>query len=132
MGRQAFRYPQESKATSRVTWEDPWNVLPSSTSFFPQFCVLCCEIEYPCCQLGSAVLACLFLASCAPPVFSLVGGDAKQEKVLTLSKHCSAVIKTMCVTNICRHKIKPSPLLATLKKINSIPAKTSAKRKRDV
>lgn len=94
MGRQAFRYPRESKATSRVTWEDPWNVLPSPTSFFPQFCVLCFEIEYPHCQLGSAVLACLFPASCAPPVFSLVGWDEKQEKVLTLCKHCSAVIKT--------------------------------------
>lgn len=89
MGRQAFRYPQESKATSRVTREDPRNALPSPTSFFPQ-----CEIEYSCCQLGSAVLACLLPASCAPPVFSLVGWDEEQQEVLTLCKHCSAVMET--------------------------------------
>lgn len=71
---------QHHKATSRATWEDPRNVLPSPTSFFPRFCVLCCEIEYPCCQLGSAVLACLFPASCAPQSSHWWGGMRSRKR----------------------------------------------------
>ena len=84
-------------------------------------------MEYPFGQLGSAVPA------ASPPSFLctpslLAGGVVREtEKALTLCKHCSAITKTsLCYQHCFRHKCKTySPLLVTMKKINSIPAKIS-------
>lgn len=48
IGRQAFRYPQESKATSRVMWEDPWDVLPFIyLHLSPVLCVVLVRLNIP-------------------------------------------------------------------------------------
>ena len=104
-----------------------WTSPPSF--FFPQLCMLSMlsyGMEYPFGQLGSAVPA------VSPPNFlctpSLLAGGVGwgAEKALTQCEHCSAVTKTSLNYQHCfQHYSKHSPMLATVKKINSIPAKTS-------
>lgn len=63
--------------------------------------LLCSGVGYSSGQLESAVLARILPDSCAPPVFSLLGWDEEQEKVLILCKHCSAIMKTaMCYQHL--------------------------------
>ena len=98
--------------------------------FFPSLYMLSMTsygVGYPSGQLGSAVLAGsspTFL--CTPRL--LTGGVVwEAEKALTLCKNCSAVTKTSLHYQHCfQHKCKAeSPTRAFMKKINSIPAKTS-------
>ena len=51
-------------------------------------------------------------------------GGVRAEKALALCKHCSAITKTsLCYQHCFSTTPKHSPILATMKKINSIPAK---------
>jgi len=82
-------------------------------------------MEYPCAQLGSAVLAVSPLNSlCTPsPLAGGVVGEA--EKALTLCKHCLARTKTSLYVNAVSSTKSEHSFIPTAKKINSIPAQNS-------
>ena len=99
------------------------------SSFFPQLYTLSkvsYGLEYPFGQLGSAVLAVPPPSFLCPPRHSLVGWGEKQKRALTLCKHRSAVTKTsLCYQHCFQNKSKTQCIPATVKKINSTPAKIS-------
>ena len=122
---------QESRALSHVTvaWEDKHHrskcpLLPS----FPQFiCWAWCHIAWkiPLVSWVSAVPAVShpnFL--CTPSL--LAGGVVwEAEKALTLCKQCSGKTKHPCIINtVFSTSPKHSLILAAVKKVISIPAKT--------
>ena len=132
IGRQVFSHPQESRAPScvMVTWEDKHHRSEHPPlSFFPSFiCWAWCHMVWniPLVSWGQLSRLCPLPASCAPPASSLVGWGEEQKRPW-LCKHCSAVTKTsLCYQHCFSTNPKHSLILATVKKINSIPAKISA------
>jgi len=131
IGRQVFSHLQKSHAPSHltVTWGDKGHhsehpLIPPSPSFI-LLSTTSYGMDYPVVQVRSAVSAVF------PPNFlctsSLLTGGVgwEAEKALILYKHCSAVTKTSLYYAVSSTNPKHSPTVATIKKINSIPAQTS-------
>ena len=132
MGRQEFSHPQDSRAPSRLTgtWEDkrhhsqrppflllPQLYLPTMTSY---------GLGYPLGQSGSAVPAVSPPTPCAPPASLLVGWGEKQKSPwLWVSPAQQERKHPWVISTVFSTDPNHSPILATVKKINSIPAKTS-------
>lgn len=82
-------------------------------------------MECPCSQLGSDVLA-VSSPSFSPTLSPLTGGVAGEAKALNLYQHCSAITKTLRVTNtLFLTNPKHGSIPATVKKINSTSDKAS-------
>ena len=123
MDRQVFSHLQERRAPSHVTvtGEDKHHHSKFPPPF-PQLYTLSMtphSMECPFGQLGSAVPAVSPPNSLCTPSLLTGEGGWEAEKALALCKHCP-IINTVSSTNP-----KQSPVSATMKKTNSIPAKSS-------
>ena len=134
IGRQVFSHLQEGWAPLHVTvtWEDKRHLSEHPPFLLlPQLCMLSMTsygMGYPFGQLRSALPA-----SYAPPAYSLVGGCEMQKRPWRCVSTAQQYLQRRCVTNtVFITNPKHSPILATVKKINPTPAKTSTEVKRSI
>ena len=82
---------------------------------------------------GQLSWLCPLPPSCAPPAHSLVGWCEKQKRLwLRASTTAQQSLKHPHIINtVFSTNLKHSPILATMKKINSLPAKTSTSLEQD-
>lgn len=82
--------------------------------FFPQLSVLSmkpCDLEYPCGQLGSAVLDVSPPSSLCTCSLHTDAVGYRAGKALALCKHCPAITKiSLCYQDCLQHKTKHSPI----------------------